>query len=1198
MTKTIRHITRRSQLLLSLAIAAVLVLMGRGSGRVAVLAQGGSCATPANAVVAENCQAGDTDWDLTGGNDPTIQGFATDISVDRGQTAYFKINTDAISYRIDIYRLGYYGGAGARKITSTPIALAQPQAQPACASDATSGLVDCGTWATSASWSTAGQTSGIYLAKLTRTDGLAAGASHIVFVVRDDARQSALLFQTSDTTWQAYNRYGGNSLYTGTPTAPGINPPSYSSPRRAYKVSYNRPFDTRDHDPQSWVFNAEYPMVRWVEANGYDVSYFTGVDSDRSGARIKDHKAFLSVGHDEYWSAGQRTNVEAARDAGVHLAFFSGNEVFWKTRWEASIDGTSTAHRTLVSYKETLNNAKIDPDPAWTGTWRDARFSPPADGGRPENGLTGTIWTVNCCTYAITVPAELGAQRFWRNTGIDTLAPGTVATLAANSLGYEWDEDLDNGFRPAGLTRLSSTIVDVPEKLLDDGSIVGPGTATHALTLYRKNTQDAQGQIRSALVFGAGVVQWSWGLDGNHDRGSSVPDPRMQQATVNLFADMGVQPGSIQSGLSAASASTDSVAPSSTITSPVLGATAESGGRVTIRGTAADTGGGVVGGVEASVDGGVTWHAAKGRTNWTYDWSPGATGTVTVRSRATDDSGNVESPSAGVLVTVVGSICPCSHLWNPATAVPVTVDAFDASSVEVGVRFSSDIDGFITAVRFYKASANTGTHIGNLWTSGGTLLSTATFTNETASGWQQVRLPSPVPIVANTTYVASYHTNVGHYSSDVAYFATGGVNSAPLHAPMSGAAGNGVFTYGASVFPTTAFHASNYWVDVTFAQSVADSSAPTISQVRVNALDGSTAVVTWKTNEEADSRVDYSTDQSFPTAQTFSVADAAFVLDHSLTLTGLTPNNTYYMRLTSSDRAGNPVVFLTPSFTVPGPTLHDTASVDFLAGTQGNTYVAQAADGQLTLAPAVGSEFYGTSLPSGWTSVLWQPSVGGSVSVGGGKLTVDGARVGTCDVTLPDCEAGVYGPGHSLEFVATFTGDPFQHAGLGVKLEGPPWALFSTGSGSTLNARTNAGAGNIETPLGTDLLGAPHHFRIEWTASSVNYLVDGVPVGSHAVAISTLMRPIAASDFNPFSGNIVVDWIRLLPYASSGSFVSRVFDAATAVDWASVYWTSVTPPGTSLAIYEHTGDTATADGTWTNFALVTAPGEFTKPSIA
>ena len=96
-------------------------------------------------------------------------------------------------------------------------------------------------------------------------------------------------------------------------------------------------------------------MVRWLEANGYNVSYFTGVDSDRRGNLIRNHKMFLSMGHDEYWSDAQRANVEAARNAGVHLAFFSGNEVFWKTRWENSIDGSGTTHRTLVCYKETHN---------------------------------------------------------------------------------------------------------------------------------------------------------------------------------------------------------------------------------------------------------------------------------------------------------------------------------------------------------------------------------------------------------------------------------------------------------------------------------------------------------------------------------------------------------------------------------------------------------------------------------------------------------------------------------------------------------------------------------------------------------------------------------------------------------------------------------------------------------------------------
>ena len=343
--------------------------------------------------------------------------------------------------------MGYYGGDGARKVATVTPSASLPQTQPACLDDpTTTGLTDCGNWAESASWAVpADAVSGIYFAKLVR-DGGASDGSHIFFIVRDDDGHSNLLFQTQDTTWEAYNQYGGRSLYQSNDGGPGTNP------ARAYKVSYNRPLTTRGPTPEDSPFNAEYPMVRWLERNGYDVSYFTGVDSARFGSKILDHKTFLSVGHDEYWSATQRTNVEAARAAGVNLAFFAGNESFWKTRWEPSTaDGSSTDWRTLVCYKETHAGAKIDPTPVWTGTWRDRRFSP--TGRRrpsPRTRLTGTMFRVNSGTSAIDVPAADGKMRIWRNTSIASHAPGQTATLTDGTLGYEWDEAPDNGFRPAG----------------------------------------------------------------------------------------------------------------------------------------------------------------------------------------------------------------------------------------------------------------------------------------------------------------------------------------------------------------------------------------------------------------------------------------------------------------------------------------------------------------------------------------------------------------------------------------------------------------------------------------------------------------------------------------------------------------------------------------------------------------------------
>jgi hypothetical protein len=800
------------------ALVSAALLLGPGASR----ALAAPCDPPVtNPVACENSKPGNpaSEWDISGAGSPSIAGFATNISVDQGQIVTFKVDTAASAYHLDIYRMGYYGGMGARKVATVQPLVVFPELQPSCLTNATTGLVDCGNWTVSASWTVPlDAVSGIYFAKLVRDDGTP-GSNHIVFVVRDDDGRSDVLFQTSDTTWQAYNTYGGNSLYAG---GPGTNP------GRAYKVSYNRPITTRGTSPEDWVFNAEYPMVRFLERNGYNVSYFTGVDSDRLGAQIRDHRVFLSVGHDEYWSAAQRANVEAARAAGVHLGFFSGNESFWKTRWENSIDGSSTPHRTLVSYKETHANAKIDPlSGTWTGTWRDPRFSPPADGGRPENALTGQIFMVNGATTAIQVPSADGKMRFWRNTSVATLAAGATATLAGGTLGYEWDEELDNGARPAGAFRLSSTTVTGAPVLQDYGSTYSSATADHHMTLYRGTG--------GGLVFGDGTVQWSWGLDANHDRGSGAADVRMQQATVNLLADMGVQPGTLMTGLVAGAPSADATAPTSTITAPVNGGTVTPNSTVTVSGTATDAGGGVVGGVEVSTDGGTTWHAATGRGSWTYSWRTGSSGTATIKSRAADDSANLESPSAGVTATIgspQNASCPCS-IWGSTGTPAKAAETTDNAALEVGVKFRAQVDGKVTALRFYKGSTNAGTHVGHLWTRTGTLLASATFTNETATGWQQVALSSPVQITAGTTYVASYYAPRGNYAVDEDFFTGRGVDSPPLRALADGEdGGNGLYGYGAlGTFPAGTYRSENYWIDVVFDTNGPDTTPPTVTSV-------------------------------------------------------------------------------------------------------------------------------------------------------------------------------------------------------------------------------------------------------------------------------------------------------------------------------------------------------------------------------
>ncbi|MCU1224398.1 MAG: hypothetical protein JWQ42_2491 [Edaphobacter sp.] len=795
------------------------------------------CSTPANAIVAENCLVGNpsSEWDVSTNDagDPTIQGFATDISVNVGATVFFKINTPAAGYTINIYRMGYYGGRGARWVKTISPSVSLPQHQPACITDATVGLTDCGNWAVSASWQVpANATSGIYFAHLVRND--TGGDSHIIFIVRNDASHSAVLYQTSDETWQAYNYYGTGSFYSQ-------GAPNFDLNNRSYKVSYNRPFMTRSFELESntFVFGAEFPMVQWLEANGYDVTYFTGIDAARSGSLILNHKIYMDSGHDEYWSAPHRANVEAARDAGVNLAFFTANGVFWKTRWENSVDGTNTPNRTLVCYKETLAFQKIDPSgpSTWTGTWRDPTFSPPGDGGKPENALTGNLFMVNGVgpdnpgNLVMTVPASDGKMRFWRNTSVATLAPNAKHTTPTGTLGYEWDMDVDNGFRPAGAFHLSTSQYNMTtDLLLDYGATYGAGLATHHMMLYRAKS--------GALVFSAGTVNYSWALNSNHDNPfnnpdnpsgftNPDPDPNMQQATVNLFADMGVQPATLQPGMVPATASTDTSLPTSTIVTPSNGSNITVGSVVTVSGTASDVGG-VVAGVEFSGDGGATWHPAAGRANWSYAWTPNATGSITLMSRAVDDSGNLETPS-GVTVNVAPQSCPCG-LWGSST-VPSTIDSGDAGALEVGVKFRVDNDGSIIGLRFYKSAANTGTHIGHIWSSTGTLLGTATFTSESSSGWQRVNFTTPVPVSANTTYIASYFAPAGHYSSTSYFFEQSGVDVPPVHALASGVDGqNGVYTYGASGgFPISSFQASNYWVDIVYAASSTYSLSGTIS---------------------------------------------------------------------------------------------------------------------------------------------------------------------------------------------------------------------------------------------------------------------------------------------------------------------------------------------------------------------------------
>jgi hypothetical protein len=768
-----------------------------------------------NPIVLENQKPGTSPdiWQVAPGQDSTkLQGFTTAISTNVGGTVQFKIDnlTGNPNYQIQIYRLGYYGGDGARLITT--LQHTTSVAQPAPITKPATGEVDAGNWSVTDSWNLVSDAvSGVYFANVVQGTQV----FQIPFVVKDPNSTSNVVFQTSDETWQAYNGWGGANLYGG-------NGPSAGGPTggagAAYAVSYNRPIVGQDFvgaeaGPQDSLFGAESAAIYWLEENGYDVSYISGLDTATNGALLLNHKVFMDAGHDEYWTDSQVANVQAAKSAGVNLVFLSGNEIFWQTQFAPSIDGSNTANRTLVSYKDSHFQQLVNPSGQGTGTFE----APLSWGGAnsPSNALTGTVFSVDqvLTNSPITIPYGMSQLRIWRNTSVAATAPGQTASLV-NILGYEWDSSPDNGFMPAGLINVSSTTLQEPTVNTEFGNVDIAGTQTHNLVEYRDPTS-------GALVFGAGTVFWSWGLSNQHTDGPGSggnpvnPDPNVQQAMVNLFADMGVQPQTLQASLVIASASTDHTPPTSNITN-VSSTNPVEGQTVTVTGTATDVAG-VVGAIQISTDGGNTWHVTSGQigthtVNWTYTFNAPAPGTYAIKTRAVDDSLNLETPSQGTTYTITPS--SALSIYSPSST-PQIANVAD-SSVEVGVKFTSATNGEITGIRFYKGSSNTGSHVGNLWSSTGTLLASATFTNETASGWQQVNFSTPVKITAGTTYVASYHTN-GNYSDTQFYFDNYlGITNGSLTAP--GDAVNGVFGYGSgNVFPNKiSASGDSYWVDVVF----------------------------------------------------------------------------------------------------------------------------------------------------------------------------------------------------------------------------------------------------------------------------------------------------------------------------------------------------------------------------------------------
>jgi hypothetical protein len=469
-----------------------------------------------NAIYAENQQPGTSAWRITNpvtSTAPEIAGYAGATSVNRGGTLALKVTVAQPGpYTIDVYRLGYYGGAGGRLMASSGPQSGVTQAPCNVTAPATF-LVEC-QWTTSyllvtgSTW-----TSGLYVANLTHS---ASGKqSQIWFVVRDDSSTSDLVFQSSFNTFTAYNNYGDqerHSLYEFNSTGG----------QRAYKVSLDRPFSivTTDSSGVNGMLRYERNMARWLESQGYDVSYVTNVDVHLNPSLLLQHKTFLSVGHDEYWSLEQRNAVEQARDAGKNLAFFSGNSAYWRVRFEPSTLGDP--NRVMVCYKDPAVGDPVAPTYLWRGP----------ENNRPENALLGIMYVGdNDLSGGYSYVVANATDPYYLNTG---LTNGMSLDLL---VGYEWDAVVNNGFTPANLVVLGNSPT-TPSSIAPQ-----PPGLTGTISNAARYTAAS-----GAKVFAAGSIQLMWGLDSN----GVVPpreDPRLKQFVINVLGDMGAKPLTPDDGL-------------------------------------------------------------------------------------------------------------------------------------------------------------------------------------------------------------------------------------------------------------------------------------------------------------------------------------------------------------------------------------------------------------------------------------------------------------------------------------------------------------------------------------------------------------------------------------------------------------------------------------------------------------------------
>jgi hypothetical protein len=370
-------------------------------------------------LVEENSRPGSTAWAQVGtAYQSQLEGFADHVSATPGDEVTVYVNTTEKGVHLEIYRMGWYGGAGGRLVKTTARVPGQQQPSPELAAGVNT--VECHwqptvTFNVEPAW-----LPGNYLLRLVGDDGV---AEWVPLTIRDDTSTAAVVVMNSVTTWQAYNLWGGYSLYYGQDPGGGQ---SYGN--RARVVSFDRPY------PHNWAAGTadwlgnEFPFVMLAERHGVDLAYWTDVDLHQHPERLRSHRCLVSLGHDEYWSMSMRDGAQQALDAGVNLAFLGANACYRHIRLEASPLG---ADRHEVCYKDGSEDPLSSSDPQdVTWNW------PSGPDPRPESELIGDMYQ----SYGGSGDMVVADATAWPLHGTGLGAGATIAGV----IGSEFD-----GYVPA-----------------------------------------------------------------------------------------------------------------------------------------------------------------------------------------------------------------------------------------------------------------------------------------------------------------------------------------------------------------------------------------------------------------------------------------------------------------------------------------------------------------------------------------------------------------------------------------------------------------------------------------------------------------------------------------------------------------------------------------------------------------------------